>query len=154
MKGRTIMAVTGWLLILSACGADTGAESASVAAEAQRVLAIEDAYVQAEIHSDEAALRRIVDDRFVFNANDGTTSGKEDLIRMVVGWHMTGETISERSVVVAGETAVIFGTAELRFASEDGEETVSRHRYTSTYTKEHGTWRFFALHMARRTPSP
>ncbi len=151
MKCMTLAAVTGLLFLLPACRSDAGADTA---AEARRVLAMEDAYVQAEIHSDEAALRRIVDDRFVFHASDGTTSGKEDLITMAVGWDMTGQTISERSVVVAGETAVIFGTTELRFASEGGGETVSRLRYTATYTKEHGAWRFLALQMTRRTPAP
>ncbi len=151
MKRMTLVAVTGMLILLSACRADSGADTTD---EAQRVLAMEDAYVQAEIHSDEAALRRIVDDRFVFNASDGTTSGKEDLIKMAAGWDMTGQTISERSVVVAGETAVIFGTTELRFASEGGGETVSRLRYTATYTKERGAWRFLALQMTPRTPDP
>ncbi len=151
MKSMMPAAVMGVLFLFPACRADSDAD---LAAEAQRVLAMEDAYVQAEIDSDEAALRRIVDDRFVFNASDGTTSGKEDLIHLAAGWDMTGQTISERSVVVAGETAVIFGTTELRFASEGGGEEVSRLRYTATYTKEHGAWRFLALQMTRRTPAP
>jgi hypothetical protein len=49
--------------------------------EMQLVLAAEDAYVAAEVNRDESALRRLVDERFVFNAANGSTSGKEELIR-------------------------------------------------------------------------
>jgi len=153
MKRMTGIATIGLLLLLSACTVDTTAEKGPDSGEAQRVLAVEDEYVQAEIDSDEAAIRRIVDDRFVFNGNDGATSGKDDLIKMVVGWNMTGQTVSERSIVVAGETAVIFGTTELRFAADGKEDTVSRQRYTSVYTKRNGQWRFLALQMARRNPT-
>ncbi|MBK7080549.1 MAG: nuclear transport factor 2 family protein [Betaproteobacteria bacterium] len=46
-------------------------------AEAMRVLAAEDEYVAAEVGRDEATLRRLVDDRFLFNTSRGTTTGKE-----------------------------------------------------------------------------
>jgi ketosteroid isomerase-like protein len=122
----------------------------SVSNEEQRVLALEDEYVAAEISRDEATLRRIVDDRFVFNSNSGRTSGKVDLIHNILGWRMTGQTITERSVLVEGDTAVVFGTAELRFASDDKEDAKSLLRYTATYIKRQEEWRLIALHMARR----
>jgi hypothetical protein len=113
------------------------------------LLAAEDAYVAAEIASDEAALRELLDDRFVINGSDGTTSGKEALIAAIVGWSMTGQTISERSAVIVGDTGVICGTTELRFAAEGGE-VASRHRYTSTYIRREGRWRMLALQMVPR----
>jgi ketosteroid isomerase-like protein len=122
----------------------------SFSSEEQRVLAVEDQYVAAEVSRDEATLRRIVDDRFVFNSNSGTTSGKSELIENILSWKMTGQTISERTVMVDGDTAVTFGTAELRFASDGKEDTKSLLRYTATYIKRQGEWRFLALHMAER----
>lgn len=41
--------------------------------EEQHVLATEDAYVAAEVSRDEAMLRKLIDDRFVFNSSRGTT---------------------------------------------------------------------------------
>lgn len=117
--------------------------------EEQQVLAVEDEYVAAEIGRDEATLHRVLDDRFVFNANNGTTSGKAELIEGILSWNMTGQTITERTVLVDGDTAVVFGTTELRFASDDGEDSKSLLRYTATYVKRHAEWRFLALHMAR-----
>ena len=116
------------------------------------LLAAEDAYVAAEIASDGAALDELLDDRFVLNSSDGTTSTKGELIAAVVGWSMTGQTISERSAVIVGDTGVICGTAELRFAAEGGE-AVSTLRYTSTYVRRGGRWRMLALQMVPRAPN-
>jgi len=116
--------------------------------EEQRVLTVEDEYVAAEISRDEATLRRILDDRFVLNSNSGTTSGKAELIESVLSWKMTGQAISERTILVDGDTAVVCGTTELSFASEGKEDSKSRLRYTATYVKRQGEWRFITLHMA------
>jgi hypothetical protein len=64
--------------------------------EEQRVLAVEDEYVGAEVNRDEAALRRPVDDRFAFNSSGGATSDKEALIRGVLKMAMTGQAIRQR----------------------------------------------------------
>jgi ketosteroid isomerase-like protein len=117
--------------------------------EEQRVLAIEDEYVAAEVSRDEATLRRILDDRFVLNSNRGTTSGKAELIESVLSWNMTGQTITERTVLVDGDTAIVCGTTELSFASEGKEDSRSLLRYTSIYVKRGNEWRYMGLHMAR-----
>jgi ketosteroid isomerase-like protein len=122
----------------------------SVHSEEQRILAVEDEWIDAEIKHDETTLRRIIDDRFVFNSNNGKTSGKETLIMNVLSWNMVAQNISERTVLVDGETAIIFGTTELRFASAGEKETVSLLRYTAIYVKRQDQWRAIALQMAKR----
>ena len=119
----------------------------------QRVLATEDEYVAAEVSRDEATLRRIVDDRFQFNSADGTTTGKEELIKEVLAMAMVGQTISERSVLIEGDIALVFGTAELRFAVPDKQDSTSTLRYTTTYVRRQGQWRMLALQMQRRAPN-
>jgi len=118
--------------------------------EAVLVLAAEDAYVAAELARDEAALRRLVDDRFVFNSGRGTTTDKEALIESVQGMNMVGQTISERSVLVEDGVALVFGTTELRFARPGEPETKSTLRYTSTFIRREGAWRLLALQMQQR----
>jgi ketosteroid isomerase-like protein len=120
--------------------------------EEHRVLAAEDAYVAAEVARDEAALRRLVDDRFAFNSSKGTLTGKEEFIQSILKLAMVGQTIRERSVLVEGDVALVFGTAELRFAAPGKEETVQNLRYTSTYVKRQGQWRMLALQMQQRAP--
>jgi ketosteroid isomerase-like protein len=122
-------------------------------AEEQRVLAAEDEYVAAEVARDEAALRRLIDDRFAFNSSKGTTTGKEEFVRTVLKLAMVGQTIRERSVQVEGDVALVFGTAELRFAEAGKEEAVQTLRYTSVYVKRQGRWRMLALQMQQRAPN-
>lgn len=136
--------------LLSGCAQGTTASAPQI--EERRVLAVEDEYVAAEVSRDEATLRRIVDDRFTFNSSDGTTTGKEELIQGVLEMAMVGQTIRERSVLIEGDVALVFGTAELRFATPGGEERVSTLRYTSTYVKRQGQWRMLALQMQKRAP--
>jgi ketosteroid isomerase-like protein len=147
------------LLALSMLGAIlaplTGVTQSTPAAsnsqdEERRVLAAEDEYVAAEVSRDEAALRRMVDDRFVFNSSNGRTSGKDELIAEVLKMAMIGQTIRERSVLVEGDIAIVFGTADLKFAGPDSTESLSSQRYTSTYVNRQGQWRMLALQMQKR----
>lgn len=128
-----------------------GRADAHSEAEAARVLAAEDAYVEAEVNRDEAALRRLVDDRFQYNSADGTTWNKQQLIQSVLGMDMTAQEISERSVIVEGDVAVVLATATLHFGSGD-QERISELRYTSVYVNRGGEWRMLALQMQPRTP--
>ncbi len=130
------------MLVVSVAAADSVEESA--------VIAVEDEWIRAEINHDEATLREVIDDRFVFNSNSGKTSGKEDLIQGVLASKMSGQNISERSVLVDGDVAMIFETAEFLYAVRDGEDATSLARYTSVYVKRDGQWRAIGLHMAER----
>lgn len=118
--------------------------------EEQRVLAVEDEYVAAELRRDEATLSRLVDDRFVYNSSSGATTDKEALIRGVLGMAMVGQTIRERTVLLEGDIALVFGTAELRVAVPGKDDAISVLRYTSTYVRRQGTWRLLALQMQPR----
>lgn len=128
------------------------AATTAQSSEEQRVLATEDAYVAAEVARDEAALRRLVDERFAFNSAKGTVTGKEEFIQSVLKMAMVGQAIRERSVHLEGDVALVFGTADLRFGGEGKEETVQSLRYTSTYVKRGGQWRMLALQMQARAP--
>jgi len=144
------LAVLAGCVASSATGATLGTDEDSVRGEEQRVLAVEDEWVDAEINRDEETLRRVIDERFVYNSSNGKTSGRAALIRNVLGLHMVDQTISERTVLVDGETAIVCGTAELRFASAGKEEAVSLLRYTAVYVKRQSQWRAIALHMTQR----
>jgi len=115
-----------------------------------RVLAAEDDYVLAEVNRDAAKLRRMIDDRFVFNSSGGTTSNKEEFIQNVLEMAMVGQTLRERSVLIEGDIAFIFGTADIRFAVPGKAESVSSLRYTSAYVKRQRQWRMIALQMQQR----
>ena len=135
-------ALTGHAQTMNSSGAQT---------EEQHVLAVEDEYVAAEVSRDEATLRRMIDDRFLFNSSKGITTGKEEFLQSILKMAMVGQTLRERSVLIEGEMALVFGTAELRLAVPGKDASVSILRYTSTYVKRQGQWRMLALQMQQRT---
>ena len=126
------------------------AQDAGASADEQRVLETEDAYVAAEVAGDDEALRRLIDDRFVFNSSNGVTTGKEEFIQYVLQMSLVDQTIRERSVLLEGRVALVFGTAELVFGGEGKEESVSILRYTATYVQRGEEWRMLALQMQKR----
>ena len=126
--------------------------SSAQQAEEMRVLATEDEYVAAEVSRNEVALRRLVDDRFQFNTSGGATTGKEELIQGLLKMSMVDQTLKERSVLIEGNVALVFGTAEIRFASPGKPESTSTLRYTATYINRQGQWRMLALQMQQRAP--
>lgn len=63
---------------------------------------------------------------------------------------MVGQTIKERSVLIEGNVALVFGTTEIRFASPGKAETISTLRYTSTFVNRQGQWHLLALQMQQR----
>jgi ketosteroid isomerase-like protein len=60
---------------------------------------------------------------------------------------MVSQTITDRTVVVDGDMAIVFGTANFRFAVEGKDDEVSAGRYTTAYIKRDGRWRALALQM-------
>jgi ketosteroid isomerase-like protein len=73
------------------------------------------------------------------------------LIQNILKMAMVGQTLRERSVLIEGDLAFIFGTADIRFAVPGKGESVSSLRYTSTYVKRQGQWRMIALQMQQRS---
>ena len=51
---------------------------------------------------------------------------------------MLGQSLRERSVLIEGDIALVFGTADIRFSNgAEGERVVSL-RYTTAYVKRDG----------------
>lgn len=125
-----------------------------VSAEEKQVLAIEDEYVVAEVSRDEAALRRILDDGFIWNRSNGSTTGKEAYVQDIMSdsFSLVGQAIRERSVLLVGDVAFVFGTTDLRFARVGQPETTSSMRYTAAYVRRDGQWRMLVLQMQSRSP--
>jgi ketosteroid isomerase-like protein len=113
----------------------------------QQVIATETEWVQAEVHRDAAVLERVLDDRFLVNSSTGQLTDKKAMIAEALGWKMTSQTITDRTVVIDGDTAIVFGTANFKFAVEGKDDEASAGRYTTTYIKRDGRWRALALQM-------
>jgi hypothetical protein len=63
---------------------------------------------------------------------------------------LVGETVCKRTVLFEGHVALIFGTADLRFADRGKPDRVSSLHDTLTYVKRQGRWRMRAAQMQPR----
>ena len=135
------------VVALTSVRAVASAPTIAASTDEQQVVATESEWVQAEIHRDAAVLERVLDDRFLVNSSTGELSNKAAVIAEVLGWKMVSQTITDRTVLVDGDTAIVFGTANFRFAVEGKDDEASAGRYTTTYIKRDGRWRALALQM-------
>jgi len=144
MQGCAMIAV---LIAVSTVRAEADVAPATAASDEQQVIAVETEWVDAEVRHDEAVLDRVLDERFLVNSSKGVPRNKASVIADVRGWNLVSETITDRTVLVDGNTAIVFGTATFRFAVEGRVDETSAARYTTTYIKRDGRWRALALHM-------
>jgi hypothetical protein len=135
-----------------ATGADTNVPGATPQGEEQRVAALEDEWLDAEVKQDEATLRRVIGDRYTMNLSNGTTLGKEQYIAGILSDAMSSAWITERTVLVEGDTAVTFGTVNVVDPPVDGKESPPRSsRYTLVYVRRDGQWQALAFHIGKRS---
>jgi len=142
VRGAIVLVVA-----LASVRAVASAPTIAASTDEQQVVATESEWVQAEIHRDAAVLERVLHDRFLVNSSTGKLSDKAAVIAEVLGWKMVSQTITDRTVLVDGDTAIVFGTANFRFAVDGQDDEVSAGRYTTTYIKRDGQWRALALQM-------
>ncbi|MEW5991987.1 MAG: nuclear transport factor 2 family protein [Chloroflexota bacterium] len=119
--------------------------------EEQRVAALEDEWLAAEVAHDEAFLRRVIDDRYTMNLRTGTTLGKEEYINGILEGVMLSVWASERTVLVDGDTAVTFATVNVIDPGKSLDDPPRSSRYTLVYVKRHGEWRALAFHIGQRS---
>lgn len=135
-----------------ASGTDADTTGATPQSEEQRVAALEDEWLEAEVRHDEATLRRVIGDRYTMNLSDGTTLGKEQYIADILSGAMASAWITERTVLVDGDTAVTFGTVNVMDPPVDGKESAPRlGRYTLVYVRRDGQWQALAFHIGKRS---
>lgn len=135
--------------------AQTKAVHASSPTEATQVMELEQAWADAENRHDAATLRSILDDKFVFTeGSDAKVYDKEAFIAAIVrGAPDPGrsQTLTDRNVIIDGDTAVSMGTDTER-GTKSGRPFTDVARYTVTYVHRGERWIAVAEHMDEVTP--
>jgi Domain of unknown function (DUF4440) len=117
----------------------------------QQVLKLESKWVIAEDKHDGATLRRILDDKFLACFGSSKPYDKEIYIKLTLTGAVDpteSQTLSDRSVVVDRDTAVVVGTDTVR-GTENGALHETVYRYTVTYIYRNGRWLALAEHLAQ-----
>jgi ketosteroid isomerase-like protein len=129
--------------------------NASPSADAkQQVLNLGKEWVAAEVKHDAATLRRILDDKFVASFGAKKPYDKEAFIKAIVDGDVdpTGsQTLTDETVIVDHDTAVVVGTDTVR-GTEGGAAYEVVYRYTVTYVRRRGRWLALAEHLVKVSP--
>lgn len=137
-------------MALSPVAAAPGNSQALAPADAkQQVLQLENLWVTAEQNHDAAALRRILDDKFVATFDAGKLRDKEAFIKAIVSGAVDpteSQTLTDETVIIDQDTAVVVGTDTLR-GTKNGAAYSAVARYTVTYIRRHGHWIALSEHL-------
>lgn len=115
----------------------------------QEVLELERKWVDAELRHDAATLRQILDDKFVASFGAGRPYDKEAFIKAIMDGDADpseSQTLSDQTVVIDADTAVVVGT-DTEHGTQKGSAYTSMARYTVTYIRRHGQWIALAEHL-------
>jgi len=115
----------------------------------QQVQELEQEWVAAEHNHDAAALRRILDDKFVASFGAEKPYEKEAFIEEIVSGDVDpteSQTLTDRTVTIDHDTAVVVGTDTQR-GTRKGAPYTAVYRYTVTYIRRSGQWVAIAEHL-------
>lgn len=115
----------------------------------QQILDLEQTWVTAEHNHDAAALRRILDDKFLASFNADKPLDKEDFIKLIVTEEADpteSQTLTDRNVIIDRDTAVVVGVDTER-GTKKGKAYSAVYRYTVTYIHRNGQWVALAEHL-------
>ena len=130
-------------------GGDPNNSSPSSFGAKQQVLDLSKEWVAAEIKHDANTLRRILDDKFVASFGAEKPYDKEAFIKLIVTGDVDpteSQTLTDETVVIDQDTAVVVGTDTLRGTKKGAAYTLVA-RYTVTYIRRHGEWAALAEHL-------
>ena len=142
------MKIFFWLFLLLGVAVDAGCGSPFVAAQESeltaaqsKIIALENAWNQAEERKDAKALDAILDNSLVYTDYDGTVLTKPDFLASVKAperqpQQQVTESMNAR---VYGDTAVVTGVYRVK-GTEKGKPYLRRGRFTDTWISRNGMW--------------
>lgn len=138
---RYLLMVAAFCSATSSMGWGEASEPARSADE-QDVLKVDSDWAAAEVRRDEAALERVMDNRFIATFGQGKPVDKPTFIKSILSEDprtAVTQELSNRSVIVDGDTAVVV-EADTQTSVKNAEKNVMFWRFTVTYIKRQGRW--------------
>jgi len=136
---------TGWLLLL--CLGLGWAQQLDSAAEKSKLIALENAWNQAQIHRDAKALSELTADTFIYTDWDGTLMNKATFIRDAKDPSVDTTLATNDDVVVYfyPGVAIVAGAYHTKGTSK-GKPFDHYGRFTDTWIRSKQTWQCIASH--------
>lgn len=120
----------------------------------QQLLDLGKEWLAAEDKHDEATLRRILDDKFIATFGTKPPLNKEAFIKDILSETLDptqSQTLTDETVIVDRDTAVVVGTDTVR-GTDNGTPYTLVFRYTVIYIQRQGEWIALAEHLVRVPP--
>ena len=134
---------TVWSVIILAClaGACAWAQDAGAASSRSNIVALENAWDQAQEHGDAKALDGILDNALSFVDFDGKILTKAEYLARVKSnnTHMVQIVAEQMSVQMFGDTAIVIGSYRVK-GEENGSPYLRRGRFVDTWVLIGGHW--------------
>jgi ketosteroid isomerase-like protein len=126
--------------------------SLSIAAAAQdstKVIAMENAWNQAELHNDASAVQLLLGDDFIMTTADGDLLNKTQIIASIRDKSYQPDALQSTNMVVHahGSTAIVTG-AYYEKGTEKGKPWERRGRFTDTWIFMDNRWQCVASHFS------
>jgi hypothetical protein len=135
--------------LLAACGALLCASLGPAQTAADEVLQTEKALHEAKLHSDVAALDRLLADDFVEINQWGVVRDRRSVLDLYRSLKITSLTTSDESVRVTGDTATVIG-----IMSSSSVTGMGRFLFIQTYVRRSGRWQVLSIaHVFRVDPN-
>jgi hypothetical protein len=117
------------------------------AAQESKLIALENAWNQAQVHHDAKALETLVGDRFVYTDYDGTVMDKTRFLADIKNPDFRASSITndDIKVDVYPNAAVVSGTYHTKGAYK-GKPIDHRGRFTDTWIFQNKVWQCVASH--------
>jgi ketosteroid isomerase-like protein len=135
MRAIAKIAVAVVLLLALNCSAQTSS------ADESKILAMENAWAQAEEHGDFKALQTLLDDSLVYIRYDGSVWNKSQYLASLKDTTSKEEQGVNESMNarVFGDTAVVTGIYRVK-GTEKGKPYQRRERFADTWIQRNGVW--------------
>ncbi|MGI8991611.1 MAG: nuclear transport factor 2 family protein [Bryobacteraceae bacterium] len=136
-----------WIL-LSSAAVLTAAETNSKSEK--EVLAAMDAWKQATLHKDRAALEKLLGDDLTYSHSSAMTQSKAEVLDSVMNGKSTAEAIDFKSTTVRvyGNTAVVKGDVDIT-NNTDGKSTTAHLNILHVWVKGSHGWQMVARQATR-----
>ncbi len=135
------------LFVITACTAAIAQSASSSDAIRSKLIAMENAWNQAQLHRDSKAINEMVADTFVYTDTDGTVMNKAKFMADIKNPSVVTTVVANRDVEVYLYSDVAIVTGEYRAKGKyKGEPFDHRGRFTDTWILASGRWQCVASH--------
>jgi phosphosulfolactate synthase (CoM biosynthesis protein A) len=129
MKASRFLQQCGWMMIVLG-GSYMGTAHAETSSEQAELVALTNAWIDAEVHRDQAVLERILDERFLATYASGKTIDRSAFIDAIMRSNLEPFTVVNQVIDIHGDTALVID------ASESGKT-----KFTWVAVRKEGRWR-------------